>query len=47
MKQIMEIRNEKGLYEAPSIIVVEVKQESVICTSTGVQDYGWNDYIEE
>ena len=27
--------------------VVEVKYEGVICTSTGVQDYGWNDYIEE
>lgn len=43
----MEIRNEKGLYEAPSIIVVEVEQESVICASTGVQDYGWNEYYEE
>ena len=47
MKQIMEIKNQKGLYEAPSIIVVEVKQEGVICTSTGVQDYDWNEYIEE
>ena len=27
--------------------VVEVKYEGVICTSTEVQDYNWNEYIEE
>lgn len=27
--------------------VVEVKYEGVICASTGVQDYGWNEYYEE
>ncbi len=36
----------KELYDVPSMSVVEVKQEGVICTSTGVQDYGWNEYIE-
>ena len=35
------------LYEAPAMEVVEVKYEGVICTSTELQDYGWNDYIEE
>lgn len=34
------------VYEAPAMEVVEVKYEGVICTSTGVQDYVWNEYIE-
>ncbi len=38
---------QRELYEAPAMEVVEVKYEGVICTSTGVQDYGWNEYIEE
>ena len=36
----------KEVYEVPAMEVVEVKYEGVICTSTGVQDYGWNVYIE-
>jgi len=36
----------KELYKAPTTRIVEVKQEGVICTSIGVQDYGWNEYIE-
>ncbi len=36
----------KELYKAPTMRIVEVKQEGVICTSTGVQDYGWNVYTE-
>ena len=44
----MLIMNEnKELYVIPAISIVELKQEGVICTSTGVQDYGWNEYIEE
>lgn len=39
----------KEVYEVPAMEVVEVKYEGVICTSpgtsTGVQDYGWNDFI--
>ena len=41
---------QRELYEAPAMEVAEVKYEGVICTSpgtsTGVQDYGWNEYIE-
>ena len=39
--------NHNEVYEAPAMEVVEVKYEGVICTSTGVQDYGWNDFILE
>ena len=39
----MEILN-KDNYEAPSILVVEVKNEGVICLST--DGYGWNDEDE-
>lgn len=39
----MEILN-KDNYEAPSILVVEVKSEGVICLST--TGYGWNDEDE-
>ena len=38
----MEIKKNKELYDAPSTIVFEVKQEGVICASNGVagvQDY--------
>ena len=38
----MEIKKNRELYEAPSTLVVEVKQEGVICASNGdagVQDY--------
>ena len=31
----------------PTITVVEVKIEGVICQSGNLQDYNWNDYIEE
>ena len=37
----------KEVYEVPAMEVVEVKYEGVICTSTGVQNYGWNEYYEE
>lgn len=39
----MEILN-KDNYEAPTILVVEVKSEGVICLST--DGYGWNDEDE-
>lgn len=32
----MEIKNNKELYEAPSMMIVEVKQEGVICASTDI-----------
>ena len=37
------------MYEAPSSMVIEVKQEGVICASggTGLQNYPWNDEPEE
>ena len=40
----------KELYDAPSMMIVEVKQEGVICASpgqAGVQDYYWNNPGEE
>lgn len=36
---------QKELYEAPTISVLEVKTEGVVCQSlagAGVNDYGWN-----
>ena len=39
----------RELYEAPSTLVVEVKQEGVICASNGqagTQNYTWNEYDE-
>jgi hypothetical protein len=33
------------LYEAPSLMIVEVKQEGIICQS--IEDYNWNNPIEE
>lgn len=36
-----------ALYLPPEAMVFEVKTESVICTSGGVQDYNWNQYEEE
>ena len=41
---------QKELYEAPTISIVEMKQEGVICQSlagAGVNDYGWNIVPEE
>lgn len=35
------------LYEAPTVEVIEVKYEGVICASSGVQDYDWSEYYEE
>ena len=44
----MLIMNEnKEFYVIPAISIVELKQEGVICTSTDLQDYDWNEYIEE
>ena len=40
----------KTNYVAPAITVVEVKIEGVVCQSpgsAGVQDYNWNEYVEE
>ena len=40
----------KELYDAPSMMIVEVKQEGMICASpgqAGVQDYYWNNPGEE
>ena len=31
----MEIKKIKELYEAPSIMIIEVKSEGMICTSPG------------
>ena len=36
---------QKELYEAPTISIVEMKQEGVVCQSlagAGVNDYNWN-----
>ena len=37
------------LYEAPTISVVEMKQEGVICESGSgsLQDYNWNNPVDE
>ena len=46
----MEIKKHKELYDAPSMLVFEVKTEGVICTSNGdagVQNYDWNVILEE
>ncbi|MBO4692608.1 MAG: hypothetical protein J5604_07550 [Bacteroidales bacterium] len=46
----MEIKkNNKELYEAPSIQMFEVKIEGVICESggAGAQNYNWNYPDEE
>ena len=37
----------KKTFEQPTMKVVEVKQQDIICESAGVQDYGWNEYFEE
>ena len=40
----------KKLYEKPAMRVVELQQQSIICTSPGqaeVQNYDWNDVDEE
>ena len=42
--------NSKDLYEEPSITVVELKLEGVIClssTDAGLQDYNWNNIVIE
>ena len=41
---------EKKKYEKPSQRVIELQQQSFICTSpgqAGVQDYDWNNVDEE
>ena len=41
---------QRKLYEAPTISVVEMKQEGVICQSlpgAEVENYGWNIVPEE
>ena len=41
---------QKELYEVPTISVVEMKQEGVICQSpagAGVNNYTWNDPVIE
>lgn len=45
----MENKKNKDLYEAPTLIIVEVKQEGVICQSggAGVEDYIWNEPVIE
>ena len=40
----MDMENNKELYEAPSIVVVEVKSEGLICLSQ--EDLGWIDEDE-
>lgn len=40
----------KNFYESPSITIVEVKIERVVCQSpvgAGVEDYDWNEYEVE
>ena len=37
----------KNFYETPSITVVEVKAERVVCQSGNLQNYNWNEYQEE
>lgn len=48
----IEMKNKiKTSYAPPTSEVLELKTQGVICTSictsTGVQDYGWNNCIEE
>ena len=40
---------QRELYEAPTINVVEMKQEGVICISgsESLQDYNWNELVIE
>jgi hypothetical protein len=40
---------QRELYEVPTISVVEMKQEGVICQSLGaeVEDYNWNELVIE
>lgn len=40
-------RTIKTTYVPPASEVLELKTQGVICTSTEMQDYGWNDYFEE
>ena len=40
----------KKLYEKPTMQIVKLQQQSIICTSpgqAGVQDYNWNNVDEE
>ena len=40
----------KKLYEKPTMKVVKLQHQSIICTSpgqAGVQDYNWNNVDEE
>ena len=37
----------KAYYAPPTITVVEVRMEGVVCQSVGVEDYSWNDYQVE
>ena len=35
----------KTNYEAPTITVVEVKIEGVVCQSPNLEDYNWNEPV--
>ena len=41
------MKNNIELYEAPTITVVEMKQEGVICASGTTQNYDWYTIPEE
>ena len=43
----MNQQTKEVLYLSPDIMVFEVKAEGVICNSGRVQDYNWNQYVEE
>ena len=46
---IMKTKN-RIFYEAPTMAVVEVKQEGILCASNGdasMQNYGWHNVTEE
>ena len=41
---------QKKEYERPTMQVVKLQQQNIICSSpgqAGVQDYNWNDPVEE
>ena len=40
-------QTKKAQYLSPEVMVFEVKTEGVICNSDSVQDYNWNQYVEE
>ena len=45
----MEFKNKKDFYEAPSIMIIEVKSEGLVCQSPqeALKNTVWQDIIDE